>query len=205
LVVEAVPRGLRLCSIFDAIAERRVELPVEAAIATFALSARALSAVHAVWGPHGAIDPRRVQLGVDGSVFVVRPGPEQAPHRTTLDEYLAPELRVDAPASSAGDAYALGAIGKRLFFRRADCPTRIRAICYWLAHVDARQRPQDLAALAGELESAAHNAGLDPTFGHIARVTRLLTPNTGRPLCSVSRDLMAREPSSAPRSGGCPV
>jgi pSer/pThr/pTyr-binding forkhead associated (FHA) protein len=186
-LVERVRKGIRLASLLDGIARDTVQPPIETLIATIALVARSVAAMNSAWGPHGAIDPRRVQLGLDGSVLLLRPGPHPSEVGTVADAYVAPERRICSQPTVPGDAFALGVLGKTILHRRSDCPTRIRAICYWLAHVDPARRPRDLEQVAGELQRAAQTAGLDPTFGHVARVARLLSPNLNRPLCTVSR------------------
>lgn len=192
--IEAVVPGMRLAALLGGVARGTLELPIEAAVATLAHLAESVAAMVGGWGPHGAIDPGRVQLGLDGSVMLLRPGPIIGPS-AALDDYVAPERRLSPDPSLPGDAFALGVIGKRLLSSRDDCPIRIRAIFYWLAHVDPARRPQDLRALAGELRSAAQTAGLDPTFGHVARVTRLMAPDPGRTMCTVTRDGEAQPPA----------
>lgn len=199
-LVERVRKGIRLASLLDGVARGTVQPPIETLIATIALVARSVAAMNSAWGPHGAIDPRRVQLGLDGSVLLLRPGPHPSEVGTLADAYVAPERRICAQPTVPGDAFALGVLGKTILHRRSDCPTRIRAICYWLAHVDSARRPRDLEQVAGELQRAAQNAGLDPTFGHVARMARLLSPNLNRPLCTVSREGPDVGPTSSSRN-----
>lgn len=185
-VLEIVPSGMRLRSLLDGIARRTVHLPIEALIVVFAHMADAIGDVHVEWGPHGALDPSRIHLGLDGSVTVIHPGPIPLSERPLEDVFLAPERRHGLEPSAAGDAFALGMLGKSMLGERADCPMRIRAICYWLGHAAPERRPQDLVEVAGELRAAALGAGFDPTFGHLARAVRLLAPHFARRLSTVS-------------------
>jgi hypothetical protein len=184
-LLEQIPVGLRLAALIAGIERGAVRLPVEAAIAIVAHVAQSVAAMNDVWGPHGAIDSRRVHLGIDGSALLMRPGPSVVQPDAFADTYLAPERRYGSEPSIAADAFALGVLGKTVLASRPDCPTRIRAICCWLAHADPRRRPRDLQEVAHELRMAAQGAGLDPTFGHVARVTRLLSTSVSRRLCSV--------------------
>jgi hypothetical protein len=184
-LVEAIPSGVRLAALLEGVARGAVRLPVEATIVIVAHLAQSVAAMNVAWGPHGSIDPRRVHLGLDGSVVVLRPGIAGGTPDSVADTYLAPERRYGSPPTLAADAFALGVLGKSVLCSRSDCPTRIRAICYWLAHVDPMRRPHDLQEVAQELRRAAQGAGLDPTFGHVARVTRLLSTHSSRRLCSV--------------------
>jgi FHA domain-containing protein len=193
-LVEETPKGIRLSSLLEGVGRGTVQLPIEATVAAIALIAESVAEMNAAWGPHGAIDPRRVQLGLDGSALLLRPGPFIGDLGATPDEYVAPERRVAVEPTTAGDAFSLGVLGKSILHRRPDCPMKIRAICYWLAHANPSRRPSDLKEVAREFQRAAQSAGLDPTFGHVARVARLLAPNLSRPFCTVPRAVADEEP-----------
>lgn len=182
-LIEAVPSGIRLSAVLDGVSRGALHVPLEAALVIVALVAESVAAMRRVWGPHGAIEPRRVQLGLDGTVLLLRPGPTLRLDDSVTDEFLAPERRYSLEPTGAGDAYALGALGKAVLWSRADCPPRVRAICCWLAHVEPARRPHDLEEVAGELRRASE--AYDPTFGHVARVARLLSPSLSRRLSTV--------------------
>lgn len=184
-LIEVLPEGLRLEAVLERVASRAIELPVEVSIALVAHLGAALVSMHEAWGPHGGIQPRNVHLGVDGSVWLLRPGPLARSLGAIPDPLLAPELRFGGCPSHAGDVFALGALAKVLLAHRGDCPPRLRALLRWLAHAEPSRRPRELRAVAEELEAAAHSAALDPTFGHVARLVRLMEPLPGRPLASV--------------------
>lgn len=183
-LLEAVPAGLRVARLIAAAQEGLIGVPVEAMIVVLAHLADAVAALGTAIGAHGAIDPAAVQLGLDGSISLLRPGP-CPDDRSLKDELVAPERRFSFEATPAGDAFALGKIGALLLSLTDGCPPRMRAICSWLAHAEPRRRPSDLATLASELRTAAMKDGLDPTFAHVARAVRALVPTRNRPLASV--------------------
>lgn len=184
-LIERLPEGLRLAQVLEGVERGTVTLPLEAIVVVIAQLAEAVAAFESTWGVHGALDPRAVHLGLDGGVVLLRPGPLAMGPRAIDDGCLAPERRFGEPPETASDAFSLGVLGKSVLARRRDCPVRIRALCYWLAHVEPTSRPKDLTAVAAELRDAAQAASLDPTAGHVGRVVRLLAPNMARPLCTV--------------------
>ncbi|MCK6546850.1 FHA domain-containing protein kinase [Myxococcota bacterium] len=184
-LIERLPEGLRLAQLLDGVARGALTLPLEAVVVIIAQLAEAVAAFEQTWGVHGSLDPRMVHLGLEGAVVLLRPGPLATSPRAIEDAYLAPERRFGLPPTPSSDAFALGVLGKAVLGRRRDCPVRLRALCYWLAHVTPTSRPRDLTAIAAELRDAAQAASLDPTAGHVARAVRLLAPNLVRPLCTV--------------------
>lgn len=183
-IIEAVPAGLRASQLIEAAQNGLIGVPVEAMIVVLAHLADAVAALGTAIGAHGAIDPASVQLGIDGSISLLRPGP-CPDDRSLKDELVAPERRFTFEATPAGDAFALGKIGALLLSLTEGCPPRMRAICAWLAHAEPRRRPADLSTLASELRSAAMKDGLDPTFAHVARAVRALIPSRSKPLATV--------------------
>jgi hypothetical protein len=184
-IFERVHEGIRLASLIDGVQGGLVTVPVEAMIVVFAHLADAVAAIGRVIDAHGAIDPRSVQLGIDGSISLLRPAP-LIDGRSLADELVAPERRISFEATPAGDAFALGKIGARVLALSDGAPPRIRAICAWLAHAEPRRRPTDLAELAAELRAAAMRDGLDPTYNHVARAVRVLAPAHARPLARLT-------------------
>lgn len=184
-IFEAAPSGLRASTLIEAIEANVVGVPVEAMIVVLAHLADAVAAIGDAIGAHGAVDPRFVQLGTDGSISLLRPGPNPD-ERSLPDELVAPERRFFFEPTPAGDAFALGKIGATLLRLSGQSPARLRAICAWLAHADAEHRPKDLRTLSAELRSAAMKDGLDPTYGHVARAVRAIAPQRMKPLAVVA-------------------
>lgn len=174
--IEALPAGLRLTALLDAMARGHVSLPIEARISILAQSAEAIASVHAAWGAHGALDGDAYHLGVDGSLHLVRPGVSRDYAEGSPPTFFAPERRAGRPPSKPADAWSLARLGKALERDRAKIPwpdsvgRRLRE----LGDRQTDRRPADLAVIAAEFRAAAHQAGLDPSTGHLARVVRLL-------------------------------
>jgi hypothetical protein len=183
-ILEAVPEGVRVSRLIEAAQSGMIGVPVEAMIVVLAHLAGAVAALGTSIRAHGAIDPAAVQLGMDGSIALLRPGPFPD-DRSLRDELVAPERRFSFEATPEGDAFALGKIGALLLSLADGCPPRMRAICSWLAHAEPRRRPADLGTLASELRLAAMRDGLDPTYGHVARAVHALAPTRSRPLATV--------------------
>jgi hypothetical protein len=184
-IIEAAPGGIRASTLIEAIEAGIVGVPVEAMIVVLAHLADAVAAIGSAIGAHGAVDPAFVQLGLDGSISLLRPGPH-LDERSLKDELVAPERRFFFEATPAGDAFALGKIGATLLRLSGESPARLRAICAWLAHADAERRPKDLRTLSTELRSAAMRDGLDPTYGHVARAVRAIAPGRTKALAVVA-------------------
>jgi hypothetical protein len=183
--MEAVPGGVRLAHVARAVAQGRLHLPIEARVAIAAQVTDAVAAAHIVWGPHGGIEPRSVQLGLGGSVSLLRAGPRPRgfddPERRP---FLAPERCYGAPATIEADAFSAGAIARLLgaFDNDSGWPEELRFTIARLRAEAPPERPRDLRCVARALREAACARGLDPSVAHVARVVRLLAPSLARPL-----------------------
>jgi hypothetical protein len=178
-IVEAIPAGVRLELIIDAVARRRLVLPIEARVAITAQVAEAIASVHAVMGPHGSLEPRSIHVGVDGALVLLRPGPLSDRFDARRRAFLAPERRCGTAASAAADAWSLFEIARRLTPKNepAKWPEGIAPILGSLAAQRAEARRSDLLHVGEEIRALAHEGGLDPGAGHLARVARLLGPS----------------------------
>jgi hypothetical protein len=180
--LERLPEGLRLDSVLAAARRGAVRLPVEACLVILAQVARALE-LDARRGGHGALCPAFVQLGLDGSVTLLRPGPSRRPE---VEAYLAPERRYGLDPSSAADAFALGRLAADLLGASAPSAPLVAHVPRLLVE-DPVARPS-ASSWAGALVALAHEAGLDPTGLHVGRVVRLLYGELSRPLARRPRD-----------------
>lgn len=178
-LLEVVPRGVRLAALVQALESRAIRLPLDALLVIFARLAEHVDDSSNAIGAHGAIDPRNIQLGVDGSVRLLRPGPTLVEAEVD-DALIAPERRLAPAASLAGDVFALGVMAKALLRRHEDVPGRVRAVFAWLAHFDPARRPRTLEVVASELRSIAQALGRDPTSSHVARTAHILSPTRER-------------------------
>ena len=184
-LIEGVAGGVRLSSVTRAVSQSNLRLPAEAAVLILSQVLEAAAAYHAEWGPHGAIEPRLIQLGIDGSLSLLRPGPDpggfEDPDRRP---FLAPERKYGAPVSTAADAWAVGRLEPFLLGggARPDWPAELHELLGHLCAPTPEPRPRGLSRVAGALRSAANRCGLDPSMAHVARVARLLASRAGRPL-----------------------
>lgn len=157
-----LPDGARLAALMVAMARGVIELPPEGGAALVALAAEAVARYHADRGPHGAVEPRRLHLGVDGTVTLLPPGPTIDLSDPVLDPYLTPERRLGISPSKVADGNAMRTIARRLLPTAPD-----------------ESHP---ATLAQAVRADAHAAGLDPTQMHVARAAGVLAAATARPL-----------------------
>lgn len=195
-VVEGLEPGVRLSEILFALRRGRITLPVEVRLVILAQAAEAVGAMGGAFGAHGAIDARAFHLGCDGSLVLLRP----APHPHVLDDperrpFLAPERRRGGAASLPADAWALVGLARALAEGGAGWPGPVRRLLARLASPRPEERPRDLALLAEGLRQAAHDDGLDPSAGHLARAVRTIVAPK-RPLARMTSS--AARPSQFP-------
>ena len=189
-LIEAVPGGVRGTAVVGNVAQDGLHIPVEAVVLIGAQAAAAAMASHQSWGAHGAIEPRLIQLGLDGSVTLLRPGPAPGsyddPERRL---YLSWQRRHGRSADLAGDAWAVGQLIADLLGprQRSDWPAALEDVVAPLRATDPADRCRALAAVAGTLAAIAHDTGLDPSTHHVARIARLLAPSLAKPLATRSR------------------
>ncbi|MCC7381802.1 MAG: FHA domain-containing protein [Deltaproteobacteria bacterium] len=185
-VVEGLEPGVRLSEILFALRRGRITLPVEVRLVILAQAAEAVGAVGGAFGAHGAIDARAFHLGCDGSLVLLRPAPQ--PHALDDPErrpFLAPERRRGGAASLPADAWALVGLARALAEGGAGWPDPVRRLLARLASPRPEERPRDLALLAEGLRQAAHDDGLDPSAGHLARAVRTIV-SPKRPLARMT-------------------
>lgn len=177
-VLERVSRGVRLSVVLEAVARGALTVPREAAVIIVSQLAAGLTALQRSWGPHGALDGRLVQLGTDGRLVFLRPGPVLAGWSDReRRRYLAPERRRGGRPSLAADAWAVARIARDL-----GAPPGPWAR---LSDPDPARRPTDLTELAEQARRAAIGAGLDPSTRHLAQLVDLVFPSE-RPLARVN-------------------
>ncbi|MBK6683630.1 MAG: FHA domain-containing protein [Deltaproteobacteria bacterium] len=176
---EPLPPGLRLDRLLLALAEGRVALPAEAYLMLAVGILSAYGPLHRHFGAHGLIDPRRIQLGLDGAVRVVLPGPVDHFRDPAQGPFLAPERRYGLPKSHAADVYALGAVLQTLRESGAELPGWASWGPELLAEAP-EDRPLDLDPAVEQLRTGAHAQGWDPAAHHLARAVRLVEPEPER-------------------------
>lgn len=190
LLLERLPEGVRAQALFEAVQQQLVSLPIEAAVVLACHLAEGVARHHAQHGAHGAIEPQRLHLGIDGSIALLVPGPKIDLSDPSLDPYLAPERRYGLAPSRAADAFAVARLARRLLADRPEAASLLGALepAFATAPTD---RDADLAALAARLRVRASASGLDATFQHAARATRLITARLARPLVAPEADRLA--------------
>ncbi len=176
-IAERVPVGIRVSSLLDNLESGRVAVSLEVALAVVRRLAESLSSIHHADGPHAGLVPGAVQLGLDGDVVLLRPGPRPMDPRHH-DRWSSPTRRMNLPPSIADDAYALARLGEALAGKAAlqdalagSASIRTRgAFVEWTAA---------LLPLCDRLQ-------VDPSAAHVARVVRLLS-DRARPLAKRDR------------------
>lgn len=176
---EPLPLGLRLERLLSALDEGRVALPAEAYLVLAVGILSAFGPLHRHYGPHGLIDPRRIQLGLDGAVKLTLPGPVDHFRDPAQARFLAPERRYGLPKSHAADVYALGALLQTLRESGAHFPGWEGFGPALLAEAP-EERPTDLQPAIEALRQGAHAQGWDPAAHHLARAVRLVEPEPER-------------------------
>ncbi len=168
-------------ALFDAIERGLVAVPAEASAVLACHLAEGVAAYHRERGPHGAIEPRRLYLGLDGSVRLWSPGPIVDLSDPLLDPFLAPERRYGLPPSFAADAYAVGVHARRLLAGHPALAA-LDAVLAPLFEARPTDRPRHLDPIAKALAEATAQAGLDATYQHAARAIRVIAGPLSRPI-----------------------
>ncbi len=184
-LIESVPAGVRAAPLLRAVSQSGLRVPAEAVVAIGAQAASAAMANYRSWGPHGAIEPRAIQLGVDGSVTLLRPGPRpQGFDDPVRRPYLSPRRRHGTEAALADDAWSVGRLIADLLgpVLRDDWPRGLAGTLASLSDEAPATRAAALEGVADELIARAHDAGLDPSTRHVGAVARLLAPSVERQL-----------------------
>ena len=195
------PGGLRLSQVERVVYTDALSLPIELVIAVLAQVAQGLASLHEHWGPHGALEPRTVLLGINGSVRLIRPGPLSIPIREMSSEpnskirtysalrdpsmsFLAPERRMGQGASYSDDVWALGVLARHLLGRRPrkDWPEALDDLLVPIRANTPELRAEAFEALGVRMRALAHTLGLDPSVSHISRLVKLLASDLSRPL-----------------------
>jgi hypothetical protein len=145
----------------------KLRLPLEGWVAIVAQVAEAAGALHLGGEAHGSIEPRRIQLGQDGSIGLLRPA---TPGTGTIE----------------GDIVAIGRIARMLLgsegIKRADWKRSFDPVLGSLLRPPKERAGGHLAEAARTLRSVAHEELLDPSTAHIARLVRLLSAERETPL-----------------------
>jgi hypothetical protein len=164
--IEDVPRGVRLEALAEAAMSGKLRLPLEGWVAIVAQVAEAAGALHLAGRAHGSIEPRRIQLGHDGSISLLRPAL--------------------AAGTIEGDILAIGRIARMLLGpegrKRADWKPSFDPVLGSLLGRPIDRPKEHLAEAARTLRNLAHEVSLDPSTAHITRLVRLLSAERQTPL-----------------------
>jgi hypothetical protein len=180
-VVESEGPQIPATALFDALEAGLLTVPAEVSAVLACHLAEGVAQHHARRGPHGAIEPRRLHLGLDGSVRLWSPGPDVDLSEPLLDPFLAPERRYGLLPSLAADAYAVGVLARRLLAPHSNLG-RLGEVLTPLFATRPQDRPRDLKAVAGALADATAASGLDATYQHAARAIRAIAGPMLRPI-----------------------
>ncbi len=180
-VVESEGPQIPATALFDALDAGLIAVPAEVSAVLACHLAEGVAQHHTRRGPHGAIEPRRLHLGLDGSVRLWSPGPDVDLADPLLDPFLAPERRYGLSPSLAADAYAVGVLGRRLLAPHPNLG-RLREVLTPLFATRPQERPRDLNEVARALATATAEAGLDATYQHAARAIRAIAGPMLRPI-----------------------
>lgn len=179
--VQSVGPQVPAAALFDAIDRGLVTLPVEASAVLACHLLEVVADYHQRRGPHGAIEPRRLHVGLDGTLRLWSPGPVVDLADPALEPFLAPERRYGLPPSLAADAYASGVLARRLLVGH-DALAPLDAVLEPLFALRPTDRARHLDDVAQALVEATLAAGLDATYQHAARAIRVIAGPLSRPI-----------------------
>ncbi|MFO0726925.1 MAG: serine/threonine-protein kinase [Myxococcota bacterium] len=168
-MIEALPASVRLARAFEEAEAGHLSIPLPSRLHILGELLAAVGLHHERIGAHGAVDPEHVALATDGTVLLLRSGPEPRAARRTL----APERRRGGRPSKAADVWSLGRIAADLW-HDAEGLADLKKRMLRLSRAEPERRPLDLLALSEEVHAASVRLGLDPSTGHTARLARLL-------------------------------